>query len=144
MTDRVTHESVDTVSGTLARAGGTSRPEVRIPEEAADRVPTGDVVRLVLDEAEYRTQLGSRPDGSPVIRGAYETPTQARTPGDATNRLVEWVESRDIEAGRTVHVDVVEPGFKYGLRAPGETATYRAVEPPASSLADIAASLEDS
>lgn len=143
MTDRVTHESVQTVSGTLARAGGTRRLEVRIPEAAAEDFPAGDVVRLVLDGTEYRTQLASRPDGSPVIRGAYESPSQARSPADATNHLLDWVDAKDLEAGRTVHVDVVEPEFKYGLRAPGETATYRAETPPSSSLADIASSLED-
>lgn len=142
MTDHVTHESVQTVSGTLARAGGTRRPEIRVPE-ATDDFPDGDVVRLVLAGTEYRVQLAVRPDDTPVVRGAYETPSQARSPGDATNHLVEWVESKELTAGRTVHVDVVEAGFKYGLRAPGESATYHATEPPTSSLADIASSVED-
>jgi hypothetical protein len=144
MADHVTHESVQSVSGTLARAGGTRRPEIRVPETAADQFPDKDVVRLVLDGTEYRSQLAARPDGTPVIRSAYESPSEARTPGDARNHLVEWVESRDLSEGRTVHVDVVESGFKYGLRAPGESATYHATEPPSSSLADIASSVEES
>lgn len=144
MADHVTHESVRTVQGTLARAGGTRRSEVRVPDAAAEAFPDGDVVRLVLDGTEYRSQLSARPDGTPVVRGAYETPSLARDPDGATNHLDEWLESTDLTAGRTVHVDVVSDGFKYGLRAPGESATYHATEPPTSSLADIASSVEDS
>jgi hypothetical protein len=40
-------------------------------------------------------------------------------------------------------VDVVEPGFKYGVRAPGESATYRSTGTPDAGLADIAASLDE-
>jgi hypothetical protein len=143
MADHVTHESVRTVSGTLARAGGTRRPEVRVPESDAADFPDGEVVRLVVDGTEYRCQLATRTDGTPVLRGAYESPSEARSPDQATNHLVEWVATSDLEAGRTVHVDIVESGFKYGLRAPGEAATYHATEPPTSSLADIASSLDD-
>jgi hypothetical protein len=143
MADHVTHESVRTVSGTLARAGGTRRPEVRVTAADSAAFPDDEVVRIVLDGTEYRSRLATRADGATVVRGAYESPAEARSPDQATNHLIEWVDDRDLDSGRTVHVDIVEPEFKYGLRAPGETATYHATEPPSSSLADIAASLDD-
>ncbi|MFB6072355.1 MAG: hypothetical protein ABEJ88_05230 [Halobacterium sp.] len=144
MTDRVTDEAVDTVDGTLERAGGTRRLEVRLPADASDDFPAGEVVRVVLDGTERRARFAATSAGEPAIRGVYDTPSQARNPGASENRLGEWVDDRDLEAGRSVHVDVVEPGFKYGLRAPGESATYAATEPPDAGLADIAESLDQS
>ena len=143
MADFVSHESVPTTDGTLARHGGTRRPEIRLSETSdADQFPESAVVRLVLDGSEYRTRLARSTDGAPVIRGAYETNELARNPGDGENGLPAWVDANELDVGRTVHVDVVEPEFKYGVRAPGETATYEATEPPKSSLADIAESLD--
>lgn len=143
MTQYVTDESLDTVVGTLERAGATRRLEVRLPSDAATEFPSGEVVRLVLDESEYRTRLDRTADGTPVVRGAYDTPSQARDPGASENRLDAWVEAENLDAGRSVHVDVVVPEFKYGVRAPGASATYRATKQPDSGLADIAKSIED-
>lgn len=143
MPDRVPHDAVETVDATLGRHGGTRRPELRLPGDAADDFPRDEVVRLVLAGSEYRTRIGRRSDGAPVLRGAYDTPRIARDPGGAENHLAEWVDDEDLEPGRTVHVDVVEPGFKYGVRAPGESATYEATEPPTDSLASIARSLDE-
>lgn len=142
MPEIVSHESVPTVDGTLARRGGTRRPEIQLSVDEADKFPDGDVVRLVLDGSEHRTRLAHRTDGTPAIRGAYETNELARNPGDGENALPPWVDAHGLDIGRSVHVDVIEPGFKYGVRAPGETATYEATEPPKSSLADIAESLD--
>jgi len=142
MTDRVTDEALDTVVGTLARAGGTRRLELRLPADASADFPTGEVVRVVLDGTERRTRLSRTDTGEAVVRGVYDTPRLARNPGDGENRLTAWVEANDLEAGRSVHLDVVEPGFKYGIRAPGDSATYTATEPPNSGLADIANSVE--
>jgi hypothetical protein len=128
------HPSVGTVEGAV-RIDRLDRPRVWVP----DGPPTDEVVRLVLDGAEYRAQF--RPDdGGAVLRGAYDTAEQAREPGDATDRLDEWIDAAGLEAGRTVHLDVVEEGFRYGLRAPGEGAVYDTGRPP-SSLADIARDL---
>ncbi|WP_336036946.1 DUF7112 family protein [Halobacterium yunchengense] len=143
MGDTVTDETVDTVSGALARAGGTSRLELRLPAGAADDFPAGEVVRLVVDGAECHAELSRTADGQPVVRGAYDTPSLARDPGSAEDRLAAWVVDSGLEAGRTVHVDVVEPGYKYGVRAPGESARYESVAAPSSSLADIARSLDE-
>ena len=142
MPEFVSHESVPTIDGTLARRGGTRRPEIRLPSDAVEQFPDGKVARLVLDGSEHRTRLTHRTDGTPAVRGAYETNELARNPGDGENALPAWVEARGLDLGRTVHVDVVEPGFKYGVREPGGTATYEATEPPKSSLADIAESLD--
>jgi hypothetical protein len=143
MTDYVTEETVETVTGTVARAGGTRRRELRLPTDAADEFPAGEVVRVVLDGSTYHAELSARADGPPVIPGAYDAPSLARDAGDATNRLAAWLDDSGLEDGRSVHVDVVEPGFKYGVRAPGGSATYEAVEAPSSSLADIADSLRE-
>jgi hypothetical protein len=143
MGDTVTDDTVPTANGTLARAGGTSRLEVRLPAPEADDFTAGEVVRVVLDGTEYHAELDRNPGGEPVIRGVYDSPSLARDPGGADVRLPAWVDDHDLDAGRTVHVDVVEPGFKYGIRAPGESASYEAAAPPSSSLTDIAKSLED-
>ncbi len=143
MSDRVTSDSpgVETVDGTLARHGRTDRPKVEFP--AAD-LPTDDVVRLVLDGSERRARFHDPISGEGVeLRGVYDTPRLARDPGEGENRLVAWVADRDLDAGRTVHLDVVEPGYKYGLRAPGEHATYDAGGNPSDSLASIAERLDD-
>lgn len=143
MPDYVSEETVETVTGTVARAGGTRRHELRLPADAAADFPDGDVVRLVVDGSEYHAQLRHTDGGEPVIRGAYDSPTLARDPGSATNRLAAWLEDGPLDAGRSVHVDIVEPGFKYGVRAPGESATYAAPSPPDDSLSAIAESLDE-
>lgn len=143
VSEYVTHESLTSVVGTVERAGGTRRLEVRLPADGDASFPVGDVVRVVLDGSEYRARVDRTADGTSVFRGAYDTPSQARDPGAATNRLREWVEDAGLEAGRSVHVDVVEASFKYGVRAPGEDATYESTGKPDAGLADIAASLED-
>lgn len=143
MTEHVTHESLTSVVGTVDRAGGTRRLEVRLPTDGEVSFPVGDVVRVVVDGSEYRARVDHRADGTPVFRGAYDTPRLARDPGGADNRLGEWVDREGLEAGRSVHVDVIEPEFAYGLRAPGTDATYQSRGQPDDGLANIAASLQE-
>lgn len=140
MADRIRHDhpTVETISAVLGRFGGTRRPEIRIAEML--QVEADEVMRLVLDGTEYRSRI-EQTGGNPVIRGAYNTPRQARDPGGGPNHLPEWVESREIPAGGSLHLDVVEPGFKYGLRAPGEEMTYSTGQPD-TGLADIAQQLD--
>jgi len=137
------HPSVTTVDATLSRNGRTDRPRVDVPAEYADQFPHDEVVRLALDgtqyRAEVRTELAS--DGLRIM-GAYDTPRLARNPGEGENRLAEWYRATDVDFGRTVHLDVVEEGFLYGLRIPGDRAVYEATESPAESLASIARDLE--
>lgn len=143
MPDRVAHDhpTVETLSGTLGRYGGTHRPEIRVPD--TDALPRNGVVRIVLDGTEYRTNVETNADGRPVIRGAYETPRLAREPGNATDHLEPWIEDIDLAVGRTILVDVVDPGHKIGLRAPGERATYATTRTPDDSLAAIAKDVQD-
>jgi len=142
MADRVAHDhpTIDTLEATIGRYGGTHRPEIRIPESNA--VPTGDVLSVVLDGTEYHAEIQADSDGSPLVRGAYETPRLARDPGSGTNYLPGWVDDSGLDVGRTVLVDVVESGYKIGLRAPGERATYAATGTPKDSLAAIADDLD--
>lgn len=141
MTDRVSHDhpTVDTIPATIQRYGRTTRPEIRLQGPIA--VDPGTVTRLVLGGSTYRTVVAD-PDEEPVIRGVFETPSLARNPGTGHDVLPDWIEDRGLAPGRTVHVDVVESGFLYGLRAPGETATYRTGRPDAT-LADIARRMAD-
>lgn len=143
MPDRVAHDhpTVETLDATLGRYGGTRRPEIQLPE--TDAVSVGDVVRIVLDGTEYRTQIERQSDGSPVINGAYETPRLARNPGSTADALQPWVAERGLDFGRTVHVDVVDPDHKIGLRSPGESATYQTTATPNDSLAAIAKDIEE-
>jgi hypothetical protein len=129
------HPSVETVEGTV-RTDRLDRPRVWVPGGP----PTGEVVRVVLDGVEYRGQFRPDEEGA-LLRGAYDTAEQARDPGSAANSLSAWIHDAGLDAGRTVHLDVVEAGFRYGLRAPGEQAIYDAGRPD-SSLADIARDLE--
>lgn len=142
MTDRVAHDhpTVETLDATLGRYGGTHRPEVRLPE--TDTVTAGDVVIVVLDGTEYRSRVVDA-RGTQVIRGAYETPRLARNPGNGEDALGPWIDDHDLDFGRTVHVDVVDAGYKIGLRAPGATAYYTVTKTPDDSLAAIAKDLED-
>lgn len=144
MADRLTsdHPSIETVRATLAETPTGVR--IDLPESEADRLPVGEVVRVVCEESE----LFARPDralGGDEVRipGLYDAPDYAREPGTGEDRLGEWVEEGDARPGGSVLVDIVEPDFLYGLRAPGETAYYEAREPPADSLASIAEDLED-
>lgn len=141
MSERVTHDhpTIETVEATVKRQGGTTRPEIQVNEELD--VDTGDLVRVVLDGSEYRVPIEHASDGKPVFRHANSSPRLARNPQGAENALVDWVEKRELSFGRTVSVDIVEPGFKYGLRSPGESAVYSGGK-PTDSLAGIAKNLD--
>jgi hypothetical protein len=141
MPESVPSDAVDSVRATLERAGRTDRPKVVVPEDAHDRVPEGEVVRLSLDGAVRHATVDLAIDDSLEIRGAYDNPRLARE-ADGENRLVEWVEANGLDFGRTVHLDVVEAGFFYGLRAPGERAVYQVPDRPDEGLADIARDVE--
>jgi hypothetical protein len=145
MADRISsdHSSLTTVRATLTRSGGLDRPKIELPDEDADHFPDGELVRIVADDTEYRAHIESplTADGR-EIRGLYETPGLARTPEDGENLLGEWADQSGVEFGQSVLVDVIEAGFKYGLREPGERAFYEATEAPDDSLSDIAQQLD--
>ena len=142
MADRVAgdHPSVTTLRGALVRRGGTRRPAVEVPADDRDALPTGGTVRLVVDGRERHAPVGERGETRAFL-GAYDNARLARE-RDGRERLARWVEARGIEFGRTVLVDVVEPGDAYGLRTPGEEAVYEVERGPAESLRRIAEDLE--
>lgn len=153
MADRISsdHSSLSTVRATLVTSGALDRPKIKIPEdevpadaESDDRFPHDEVVRFVADDTEYRARIESplTSDGR-EIRGLYETPDAARDPSEGENLLSEWVDSSGVEFDQSVLVDVIEVGFKYGLRAPGERVFYEATESPDGSLSDIANQLDE-
>lgn len=144
MAERVAadHPSVRTFRATVERSGATSRHRVQLPADAAADVPDG-VVRVDLDGSRYHADVRAGRDGQgPVVRGAYDTARLARSPGEGPNRLAEWLDDVGLGSGRSVLVDVVVGGYLYGLRPPGTSRVYEAVEPPSDSLADIAEGLD--
>ncbi|WP_254766628.1 DUF7112 family protein [Salinilacihabitans rarus] len=144
MADRVSsdHPSVETVRATLAETATGIR--VDLPGDEQEAFPADEVVRVVLDGDERFARVERALTGEELsIPGVYDTPDFAREPREGTDRLPGWVDDNGVRTGGSVLVDVVEPEFLYGLRAPGETAYYDAREPPADSLAEIAKDLED-
>lgn len=140
--DRIAHDddAVRTVRATLARAGRTDRPRVAIPDDASDAVPA-EAVRLVLDGTTRYAHVERALDDGLEIRRVADNARQARE-GDGQNRLPAWVDDRGLDIGRSVLLDVVEDGSLYGLRAPGESATYPLSGAPDEGLASIARDLE--
>lgn len=144
MADRVAHDnpSVGSVRAELVRAGRTDRPRIAVPADEADRFPAGDVVRLVVDGSERFTRVAEPTSGTGLeLRGAHDTPADARERGAGSDHLGEWRTAHDVRFGGAVLVDVVEADYKYGLRAPGERAVYDAGRPD-DGLADIARDLD--
>ena len=144
MADRISsdHPSVETVRSTCTETATGVKLEV--PADDRDAFPTDEVVRVVLDGEELFARIERALTGDELsIPGVYETPDEARDPTGATDRLVEWIDERDVPTGGSVLVDVVEPDFLYGCRSPGETTYYDAREPPSDSLSEIAEDLED-
>ncbi|SDK85370.1 DUF7112 family protein [Natronorubrum texcoconense] len=144
MADRISsdHPSVQTVRSTCTETATGVRLEV--PADERDAFPTDEVVRIVLDGDELFGRVERALTGDDLsIPAIYETPDQARDPSGAPDRLVDWADDHGVAAGGSVLVDVIEPEFLYGLRAPGETVYYDAHEPPSDSLTDIAKDLEE-
>ena len=145
MPDRIAADnpSVETVRATLAAAGATGRPRIAVPDDAAEDFPVEDVVRLVLDGRTHFARIDRALDDTIEIRGAYDNRRLARE-ADGDNRLVEWADSAGVDVGRSVLVDVVEPGGLYGVRRPGTNAVYELPETTRNdSLAAIAERTRD-
>lgn len=142
MTDRIAHDhpTVETVRAEAARAGRTDRLKIVLPDEEA--LFPECVARVVLDDDTRHARIERGLDGRRELRTVRDNPRLARE-AEGSNRLPEWLEDAGLSAGRSVLVDVVDPGTLYGLRSPGERALYTPVEAPGDSLADIARNLED-
>jgi hypothetical protein len=159
VTDAVPSDAVPTVRATLARAGRTDRPKVAVPDDHRDRFPTAETVRLFLDGSQFHARVEraldggeasaasrassdepSESDGAIELRSVRDNPRLARET-EGTDRLREWADDTRLDFGRTVHLDVLDEGFCYGLRAPGETAVYDVPDRPDDGLASIAEDL---
>ena len=134
------HPSVTALRATVARSGGTRRPCLRFPDDAA--VEAGDRIRLVLDGTTTHARVESDASGT-LIRGAYDNERLVRSPGEGENRLVEWCEAHDRDPGDAVEVDELDPGFCYGVRDPGDRVVYDVPSRPDESLRGIAESLRE-
>jgi hypothetical protein len=141
--DRVAHDndSVSTVRATLARVGRTDRPRIEIDESDADAFPADEVIGLALDGHTHHARVERGLEGGCTIGAVYDNARQARE-SDGENRLPDWVADRGLDFGRSVLVDVVEPDFYYGLRAPSESTVYEVPDQPDDGLASIARDLE--
>ncbi len=148
-------ESVASVRVDVARRGGTHRPCIRLPADADldGRIESGtceslslaaeDIVRLVIDRETYHARIETDSRGR-LLGGAFDDRRRARTPGEGTDKLAEWLTTHHREPGDVVVLDVVVPSDVYGLRLPGERTVYDANRGPRSSLADIARGLDGS
>jgi hypothetical protein len=143
MADRIPsdHSTVESYRAALSRVGRTSRPRIELPPELD--VTAGDLVRVSLGGTEYHARIESGPDGDPELRGAYDNQRLARTDGEGTNRLRAWVQAADVSIGRSVKIDVVTSGYKFGIRKPGERVVYTTRKPPDDGLGAIARDLDN-
>jgi hypothetical protein len=141
MADRIPsdHASVHTERAEVARSGGTRRPCLRLP--SALDIEQGSFVTLVVDGEARHAEVQGDSTGL-LIRGAYDLKSEARDPGRAENRLVEWLRNVGREPGDPVEIDEIEAGERYGVRLPGERAFYRDTSGPGGSLQGIAESLD--
>lgn len=143
--DRIAADNpaVETHRATVARIGRTNRPRIDLPASIA--LPDNPI-RLVLDGTVRFARLERGIAGEPGITGAYDSPAHLRegsdTPAPSPNRLTGWVEATELSFGRTVLLDVVDPGRLYGLRVPGTSALYE-VGQPDTGLAAIAETIQD-
>jgi hypothetical protein len=133
------HPSVTTFRTHLRRSGGTTRPCLRLPDDAA--VAAGDPIRLVLDGDEFHAPVTADTAGL-VVRGAYDNRRMARE-REGTNRLIEWADAVGREPDDAVELDEIVAGTLYGLRVPGTRTIYAATETPRDSLRSIAESIDD-
>jgi hypothetical protein len=134
------HPAVDSYRVELAAVGSTNRAQLSLPAELD--CAEGDFVRLVVADQQTHAKVVSTLAGERAIRAAYANKRLARTDG-GTDRLREWLDSAGFGPGSTLVLDVLTPGYAYGLRVPGERVVYDPVEKPDSSLSDIAESLTE-
>ena len=142
MTDRVPsdHDAVTSHRTRREQVGRTGRPRIPLPDGLD--VAVGDAVRLSLDGSEYHAQVTASLDGGRDVRGAFDNARLARTDGAGANRLRAWADEAGLVVGDPLVLDIVTPGFKFGLRQPGTRVVYEATEAPSSSLSDIARDLD--
>lgn len=142
MSERVPsdHDAVATRRVHLATVGRTNRLRVPLPDGL--EVAVGEVVRLSLEGQTTHAQGTESLAGDADFRDAFDNQRLARTEGEGEDRLQPWFGTVGLSAGDPLLVDTVTPAFKYGLRRPGERVVYEAIDPPDTSLVDIARELD--
>lgn len=140
---RADNPAIETVRGTL-RASVTGLV-LDVPSDATSAVAPGDVVRIELEGGQRfgRFRETATADVGATLHGIYDTPDLARDPDGGEDRFRPWCREHDLGAGRSVLIDVLEPGFRLGFRAPGEDRVYDQGGAPDPSLASIAEDLHD-
>ncbi|TQQ82696.1 hypothetical protein EGH24_04405 [Halonotius terrestris] len=126
----------------IVRRGGSRTKCLSLPAAIGDAVSAGDRLTLVIDGSEYYTVVAGDSDGL-VVHGAYDNRRLAKTTGEGTNRLGEWLAELGREADNSVVCDEIAAGERYGLRAPGDRAVYTVQQEPRDSLQSIAEDLDD-
>lgn len=125
MTDQIAsdHPSVETFRATVKRHGPGRR--LALPEVAREALGVPGAVGTIVDGRTHFARCRAV-GGTPSIVGLYATRTGAddRTGQD---ELGAWLDRHDRGRGRSVHVDVIEPGYRIGLRPPGERVVYEDV-----------------
>ncbi|GAB3689014.1 hypothetical protein GCM10028857_23890 [Salinarchaeum chitinilyticum] len=144
--NRVRSDALQTIDASLVGHGAIDRPAIELPADVDTgtdgTVPTDEMLRIVLDGSTRRCRFETY-SGSVRTTGVFDAPDLVRSPADGENRLREWMDDTGLSLGRTVHLDVIEPGFAYGLRAPGASTVYDAPSSsPDDSLASIAEQLD--
>jgi len=134
------HDTVDSYRVELDSVGRTGRPQLPLP--AAVDCEVGDVVDLTVFGDRLYAAVVSNLAGEPAIQGSFANRRLARTQ-EGENLLRSALDERGFGPGTTLVFDVVTEGHAYGLREPGNRVVYEAADPPDSSLADIARSLDE-
>lgn len=143
MTNRLPSDSpaVSTSRAQLARRGGSRNQCLLLPDELSEQVAVDDCLTVVIDGDESYSVVDRDARGL-VLTGSYDNRRLARTTGEGSNRLSEWLAGLDRETGASVCCDVIVAGERYGLRAPGERAIYTVKQEPRESLQSIAESVD--
>jgi len=134
------HAAVDSYRVELESVGRTRRPQLPLP--AAVDCEVGDVVDLTVFGDRLYAAVVSNLAGESTVQGAFANRRLARAQ-EGENLLRAALDERGFGPGTTLVFDVVTEGHAYGLREPGSRVVYEAADPPNSSLADIARSLDE-
>ncbi|MFB6310935.1 MAG: hypothetical protein ABEH64_07105 [Salinirussus sp.] len=123
----------------LERIGRTNRQRVPLPTDLD--VDSGTVVSLSLEGTPAYALVDEALHAGRVFTRASDNRRLART-GQGADRLREWISDTGLAVGDPINIDVVTPGYAYGLRRPGERIVYSAPYAPDDSLSRIAEDLD--
>lgn len=142
MTERLPsdHDAVDSHRVHVETVGATGRRRVPLP--AAVDATAGDVIYLSLEGDAVHAPIEETLAGDLAVADAFDNARLAGATDEGTDRLRAWLEEVGLGAGDPLLLDVLTPGYAYGLRRPGRRVVYAAVEAPPDSLADIARDLD--